>query len=141
MLSRVVHRANGDRVYTIGVSVKVALIIETTTIPARKNEDRSLALSSVVDAIHNSFPDEIAWAFHSCSVISGSPAAAVYRNVLESVVKCSSFVDSRNWTTQDANSGGLGVVRNTNSASFVSSRDDLASASCAMMVSHTGWAR
>lgn len=88
----VVDRRDCDRVYAVRVSVEVALITACSTIATSKYEDRTLSTPSVVNTVYNSFLDEVAWAFHRHAVIGGSPATAIYRNILETIIECGCFI-------------------------------------------------
>jgi hypothetical protein len=88
----VVDRGDCDRVYAVRISVEVALITACSTIATSKYEDRTLSTPSVVYTVYNSFLDEVAWAFHRHAVIGRSPATAIDGNILETIIKCGSFI-------------------------------------------------
>ena len=51
MQSLVVDRPNGDGEDTIGVSIKIALVIGPAAVAACENEYRALAAAAVLDAL------------------------------------------------------------------------------------------
>src|SRR5258708_7360614 len=93
----------------------------------------------MIDAVHHSFPHYIFRSIHRFSIISWAPAAAVNGDILESEIEGRCFVDGSNRTTEDADACYLGFKCNAYSAYFVSSRSDLASATCSVMISSASW--
>jgi hypothetical protein len=134
MFVTVVNRRDCDGVDAIRESVEVTLITRPGTVAAGEDVDGTLAAASIVDAIHESLLYQVSWTFHRPSVISGTPAATVYRGILECVVEGSGFVDIGYGARENPNSRDLGVVSNSNTAHIVLSGSDLACTPCAMCI-------
>jgi hypothetical protein len=93
MEALVVDCGYGNRVDAVRVPVEVALITICRSISTGKNENGSLPTSPIVDAIHNSFLDEVAWTFHRLAIIRGAPTAGIYGDILEAVIESSCFIN------------------------------------------------
>lgn len=89
----IVYSRDRHRIYTIRISVEVALIAVRSTISTRKHEDGSFATAPVVDAIDNSLFNETGGTFHGHAVIRRAPAATVDGDILEAVVQGSGLVN------------------------------------------------
>ncbi len=83
---------------------------------------------------YNSLLDQIVRSFHGLSIVWRPPAAAVDRNVLESVIESSRFVDICYRTRENANACNLRIVGDANSTYIILLGSDLSSASGTVMI-------
>ena len=54
MKTHVINGRDGDRVDTVGVTIKVALISEVSTVATSENINRALSVTTVVDSVDES---------------------------------------------------------------------------------------
>ena len=134
MEALVVHGRYSYRIDAIRIAVEVALVPVRSTISTSKDEDRTFPSTAIVDAVYNSLLDQIVRSFHGLSVVWRPPAAAVDRNVLESVIESSCFVDVCYRAREDADACNLRIIGDANSTYVVLLGSDLSSASGTVMI-------
>src|ERR1700753_2925904 len=81
-----------DGIYAVCVAIEVTLVLMRCTVPARVDEDRTLATTPVDYAIHDGFFNKITGCLHRFSVVGRPPAAAIDRSFLEAEIKRGSFI-------------------------------------------------
>jgi hypothetical protein len=91
----VVHRRDCHRVDTVGITVEVALVALSSTIARGEDKDGPLACPPFVDSIDHCFLDNIARPFHRDAVVWRPPTAAIYRDILVTIVEGCCFVNVR----------------------------------------------
>ena len=84
---------NCDRIDTIGITIKVALVAKRGTVATGKDKNRSLATAPTLDTVQNRTFDQIARAFHGLAIIRGAPGTAVDGSVVIVEVERGSLVD------------------------------------------------
>ena len=134
MLTLVVDSRDRDRIDTIRIPIEVALVPLVPSVSSRKDEHRPLPSPPFVDTIQHGLPNDIGRTLHLGTVISGTPAAAVERYVLVTVVERDGFVCGGNATRENTNTRDLGLIGDTNPTSLIFDPSDLACAASPMVV-------
>ena len=92
MKTHVINGRDGDRVDTVGVAIKVALISVVSAVATSENINRTLPSTTVIDSVHESLLNQIIWPFHRLAIIWRAPTATVDRNILEAVIEGGRFI-------------------------------------------------
>jgi hypothetical protein len=73
MESLVVDCSDRDRIDTISIPVKVALVAVCGAVPTSKHKNRSLPIAAVLDAVQYRALDKIARGLHGLSIVRRAP--------------------------------------------------------------------
>lgn len=129
-----IHSRHSDRIDTIRVAIEITLIPGRGAIPTRKHENGSFSSPALIDPVEHGFLYEMRGASHGPPVIRRTPAAAVNRHVLVSIVERCSLVGVGYTPGEDSDAGDFRVVGNPDAASGVFDCGDLACAACTVGV-------
>ena len=141
MESFVVDCSDRNRIYAISIPVKVALVAVRSAVATCKNENRSLPVATVLNAVQHCALDKIARGLHGLAVVRRAPRAAVYGRVHVVVIKRSGLIDVRDGAGEDTDSRDFGVVCDANTTDVIFDSADLASTTGAMVVVGKLWVR
>lgn len=134
MLTFSIDGCDGNTIDRVGVSVEVALIVRSATVPAREDKDASLSTAAVLYAVEHGFGDQAFWRVHAPPVVWRTPAARVDVIILHAVVERRRLVHVRDGPGQYAQTSNARLVRHADAASIVLDRGDLARTACAVLV-------
>lgn len=129
-----VDSADGDRHEAIGVAVKVALIVDGSSIAAGKDKDAALASSALLHAVEHGLDDESTGCLHRTTVVGWTPGARVDVVRLVAVVERRGLVGIGDGSGEDADTGDTGLVGDSYAANVVLGRCDFAGASSSVLV-------
>lgn len=134
MKALMINGRDSNRIYAVGITVKVTLVVMGCAVSTRVNENGAFPATSVGDTVHDSFFDEITGSLHRLSVIRGSPAAAEDRSLLEPEVERRGLVNVGNGSRQYPNASDLRVPGNTHTAYVVFNGTNLSCTASSVMV-------
>lgn len=134
MEALVIYGRNGDGVDTVGIAVKIALVIGHGAIAAGEDEYGPFAVSSVLYAVEEGPVNDVAWTFHGLAVIRGAPTAGEDVDILEAVVECRCLVNIGDWAGENAHACHLCFVGKADTADVILRSRDLAGAAGAVAV-------
>lgn len=123
-----------NRIDTVRVTIEITLITVSCAVSTRVNENRAFPATSVGDAIHESFFDEITRRLHRLPVVKRSPAAAIDRGFLEPEVESSGFVNFGNRSREYPNASDFGIPSNAYTARVIFNGTDLACTASSVMI-------
>jgi hypothetical protein len=129
-----VYGRDCDGIDAVRVAIEVTLVLMSCTVPARVDEDRTLAATPVGYAIHDGFFDKVTGCLHRFSVVGRSPAAAINRSFLEAEIKGGSFIDVGNGSRQDSNPGNPRVPGDAHATYIIFNSTNLACTTSSMVV-------
>lgn len=115
------------------------MVIRSSAVATGEDENGALPATSLVNAVDDSFFDEVSWAFHGHTIVRWAPTTAENRYVLETIVERSRFINVRYGTRQYANTSDLGFVGETKTTYGVLDCGYLTCASCAVVVIGIFW--
>ena len=141
MESFVVDCSDRDRIYAISIPVKVALVAVRSAVATCKNENRSLPIATVLNAVQHCALDKIARGLHGLAVVRRTPRAAVYGRVHVVVIKRGGLIDVRDGAGEDTDSRDFGIVCDTDTTDVVFDSADLSGTTGAMVVVGKLWVR
>jgi hypothetical protein len=118
----------------VGEAIEIALVVCPCSISTSKHKDRSLAIAAFLNTIHEGLLHKIAWALHRLTIVGGTPAAAIYRCAVISIVQRCGFIDIGYWTGENANARYLRVMCDANTTCVVLASSDLASTTSSVIV-------
>ena len=134
MESLVVDCGDRDRIYAISIPVEVALVAVRGAVATSKHEDRSLSITTILDAVQYRALDKIARGLHGLAVVRRAPRATIDGRVLVIVVERGSLIDIRDGAGEDTNPCDFRVVCNTHATDVIFYSADLARTPGAVMV-------
>lgn len=104
------------------------------SITAGEYEYGAFAISSIQNTIDNGLLNYISWTLHGFSVIGWTPATAIDRRVLISVVECCSLVYIGYCTREDTKTSNFRLVGNSYTTKIVFLGSNLSSTAGPVMV-------
>lgn len=125
----------------ICVAVEIALVTMSSTIAAGKDEQGTLAITTILDTIQYSTLDEVAWALHGPAVIWRTPGAAIYGGIVVLVVECGGLIYVCDGPREDADTCDFGIVCDAHATDVIFHCTDLASTACPVVVIGKLWCR
>lgn len=139
MESLVVDCSDRDRIYAISIPVKIALVAVRGAVATRKDENRSLPIATILDAVQHRALDKIARSLHGLAVIGRAPRTAIYGRVHVVVIERGGLIDVRDGAGEDTDAGDFGVVCDTDTTDVIFDSADLASTAGAVVVIGELW--
>lgn len=132
--SLTIHCADTQGENRVGVSIKVALIVCTSTVTCCEDENAALARPSFLHTIDHCFQDETLGTFHGFAIIGRTPRARINVVQLVFVVESGSLIGIGDGGRQNTDAGDLGTVGNPYTAYFVRNGGDLTSTAGAVLI-------
>jgi len=123
-----------DGVSTVGVAVKVTVVIVPSAVSGGKHIYTSFASTSVIDAINKCIQHHSCGTIHGLAIVRGTPTARVNLGFVESIVQGFCLLDIRDWFRENTNSCHLGIPCNTDSTEVVPGRCNLSCTSSSVKV-------
>lgn len=117
-----VHRTDRQAKDRVGIPIKVALIVQSTSVPSCKYEDASFAPSSPLDPIDHGLQDQTFRSVHGFPIVRWTPGTGIDVVLLELVVERRGLVGIRDRSREDPDPRDLGTVSDAYSADVVGDR-------------------
>jgi hypothetical protein len=136
-----INCGNCNGINAIGVAVEIALVTMCSAVATGKDEQGTLAITTVLDTIQYSTLDEVAWALHGPAVIRRAPGTAIYRGIVVLVVECGGLIYVCDGPGEDADTCDFGIVCDAHAADVIFHCTDLASTACPVVVIGKLWCR
>lgn len=116
------------------VTVEIALVIDGSSIAARKDEYAALSTPAILYTIENALVYQTRRRFHAPAVVRRAPRARIDVVVLIAKIQSGSFVCIGYRRAENADASDFGVIRDAHAADIVFHGADFASASRAMLI-------